>query len=299
MDTYTKLFRSLATSTICSESLSTRWLWIVMLSQCDKAGCVYGSIPGLARLSNISIQECEAALQSLMAPDPYSRTPDNEGRRLESIDGGWRLLNHAKYDAMRGEVERRERKREWDRANRPSGWQRGKPKEAESDQSDDSPTVRQKSAEVRRSGPTNTNTNTSQSNSNSSSPETSLQAEKSLVLDTPRASACESPPAVAGTDAGAACKAMRAAGLPSTSPAHPELLALIAAGATTVQFAQAAAVAVGKGKGFAYALGVLRGQMADAAAPPKPARGDPEAIHVRNRHVASEWLAEQAAGDSP
>ena len=156
-DTYTKLFRSIAASTIVSEPLATRWLWITLLSQCDRTGCVYGSIPGLARLANISIPEVEDALASLMSPDPYSRTPDNEGRRLEAIDGGWRLLNYAKYDAMRNEAERREAKRKWDRENRPSGHARAKAAEADShEQSDsptDSPTVRQKSAKVRQSDP--------------------------------------------------------------------------------------------------------------------------------------------------
>lgn len=165
-DTYTKLFRSIAASTIVSEPLPTRWLWVTLLSQADKGGNVYGSIPGLARLANITIEEVEFALASLMSPDPYSRTPDNEGRRLEVVDGGWRLLNHAKYAAMRNEAERAEYKRKWDQENRPSGWQR---------QQSDSPTVRQKSDQDKgvsdtspsKSGksdapdPTSTNTNTS------------------------------------------------------------------------------------------------------------------------------------------
>lgn len=157
-DTYTKLFRSIAASTIVSEPLATRWLWVTLLSQADKSGNVYGSIPGLARLANITIQEVEAGLDNLMSPDPYSRTKDNEGRRLEAFDGGWRLLNHGKYAAMRDEAERAEYKREWDRKNRPSGHAR---------QSDKSPTVRQdsdrspsKSVQSDAPDPTNTNTNT-------------------------------------------------------------------------------------------------------------------------------------------
>jgi hypothetical protein len=153
-DTYTKLFRSIAASTIVSEPLATRWLWVTLLSQCDRTGTVYGSVPGLARMANISLAEVEDALQRLHAPDPYSRTKDHEGRRLETVDGGWRLLNYAKYDAMRNEAERREAKREWDRKHRPSGWKRVKGSESDSpEQSDDSPTVRQESDETRQSGP--------------------------------------------------------------------------------------------------------------------------------------------------
>lgn len=153
-DTYTKLFRSIAASTIVSEPLATRWLWVTMLSQADKAGKVYASVPGLARMANISLAECEEGLRCFLSPDPYSRTSEHEGRRVEVIDGGWRLLNHAKYDAMRNEAERREKKREWDRKNRPSGHQRAKAAESdthvETGQSDGSPT---QSDETRQSGP--------------------------------------------------------------------------------------------------------------------------------------------------
>lgn len=147
-DTYTKLFRSIAASTIVSEPLATRWLWVTMLSQADKAGKVYASIPGLARIANITLVECEEGLRCFQSPDPYSRTAEHEGRRVEAIDGGWRLLNHAKYDAMRNEAERREKKREWDRKNRPSGHARAKA--SESEQSDASPA---QSDETRQSGP--------------------------------------------------------------------------------------------------------------------------------------------------
>lgn len=153
-DTYAKLFRSIAASTIVSEPLATRWLWVTMLSQADRQGRVFASIPGLARIANISIQEVHAALDCFMAPDPYSRTTDNDGRRVEEFDGGWRLLNYAKYDAMRNEAERREYKREWDRKNRSSGHKRAKQSEAESKdetrQSDSSPTI---PTETRQSDP--------------------------------------------------------------------------------------------------------------------------------------------------
>jgi hypothetical protein len=150
-DTYTKLFRSITASTIVSEPVATRWLWVTMLSQADKAGKVYASVPGLARIANISMAEVEAGIECFLSPDPYSRTTENEGRRIESCDGGWRLLNHAKYDAMRSEAERREVKREWDRKNRPSGHQRAAKAEAdETRQSDSSPP---QSDETRQSGP--------------------------------------------------------------------------------------------------------------------------------------------------
>lgn len=105
-DSYTKLMRSLPASTICTEPLATRWLWVVMLSQADANGRVYGSVPGLARIANISLEECEVALARFQAPDQYSRTQDFEGRRIRLIDGGWELINHAKYSKTRSAEER-------------------------------------------------------------------------------------------------------------------------------------------------------------------------------------------------
>jgi hypothetical protein len=48
-----------------------------------------------------------------MSPDPDSRTPEHEGRRIEVIDGGWRLLNHEKYRAIRDEESTLESKRRY------------------------------------------------------------------------------------------------------------------------------------------------------------------------------------------
>ena len=117
-DNYTKLFSSITESTIWSEPAGTRLVWITFLAKCNKHGEVYGSVPGMARLSNVTLEECEAAIATLLAPDKWSRTPDNEGRRVEAIDGGWRILNHSKFDAIRGREERAAYKREWDRKNR-------------------------------------------------------------------------------------------------------------------------------------------------------------------------------------
>lgn len=68
-----------------------------------------------------------------------------------------------------------------------------------------------------------------------------------------------------GTQAGEVCKALRAAGMASVSPSHPELLALLEKGVTPAMFADAATKSVAKGKGFGYMLGIVKGQMQEAA----------------------------------
>lgn len=116
--TFTKLFSSITESTVWCEPAGTRLVWITMLAMADRCGRVWASVPGLANRARVELEECQKALETFMAPDPFSRTPDHEGRRIEPIDGGWRLLNHAKYRALRDTEDRKEYKREWMRQRR-------------------------------------------------------------------------------------------------------------------------------------------------------------------------------------
>jgi len=109
---YTKLFNSILASTIWRSDDKTRIVWITLLAMADKDGIAEGSVPGLADLARVSIEDCEAALAELMAPDKYSRTTEYEGRRIEPVDGGWLLLNHAKYRAKMSEDDIREKNRQ-------------------------------------------------------------------------------------------------------------------------------------------------------------------------------------------
>lgn len=111
MNGYTKLFKSLVTSSIWQEDDETRIVWITMLALADRDGKVDASIPGLANIAKVSIEKTEASLAKLLAPDQYSRTKDYEGRRIEPVDGGWRILNHAKYREKLSDPDRREYQR--------------------------------------------------------------------------------------------------------------------------------------------------------------------------------------------
>jgi len=97
MSGYTKLFSSIIYSTIWREPDNVRIVWITMLALCNADGDVEASIPGLADASRVSIEQTEDALLRLMSPDRYSRSQDYEGRRIEVIDGGWKVLNYCKY----------------------------------------------------------------------------------------------------------------------------------------------------------------------------------------------------------
>ncbi len=117
---FTKLFGSIVTSSIWCEDDATFRIWTALLALADSGGVIEASVPGLAGLCRKSIEETERALEKFMAPDPYSRTKEHEGRRIAPIPGGWLLLNYAIYRA-RGQAKDGSRapyQREWREAQR-------------------------------------------------------------------------------------------------------------------------------------------------------------------------------------
>jgi hypothetical protein len=116
--TFTKLFSSITESTVWMQPDQVRLVWITMLAMADRQGRVFASIPGLAHRARVDPADAAKAIAVFSAPDPDSRTKDFEGRRIEEIDGGWRLLTYDKHRAMRDEETIRESKREHMRRKR-------------------------------------------------------------------------------------------------------------------------------------------------------------------------------------
>ena len=94
---YSKLFAGIVTSSVWCEDDKTFRVWIAMLALSDAAGHVDGSIPGFAHVARVTIPEMVHALDRLSSPDPYSRTSDNDGRRITIESGGWIILNYGIY----------------------------------------------------------------------------------------------------------------------------------------------------------------------------------------------------------
>jgi hypothetical protein len=82
-----------------------------MLAMADANGVVSASIPGLADRARVPIEDCLAALDAFTKPDKWSRSKEFEGRRIVEVDGGWALLNHAKYRAVQDAEHRKEQSR--------------------------------------------------------------------------------------------------------------------------------------------------------------------------------------------
>lgn len=109
---YAKLHEEIVSSSLWGESKDVKILWVTMLALADKHGEVMASVPGLARAAVLSNDEVRAAIGTLESPDPDSRTEDDEGRRLRKIEGGWELLNYAKYRWKASTAEAKESNRE-------------------------------------------------------------------------------------------------------------------------------------------------------------------------------------------
>ena len=94
---YTKLDNNIITSSVWSETSDTRVVWITLLTLSGFDGKVKSSIPGLARIANVSLEACEKALDIFLKPDSYSRNKKHKGCRLKEMEGGWEILNRGLY----------------------------------------------------------------------------------------------------------------------------------------------------------------------------------------------------------
>ncbi len=117
-ETFTKLFHSITESTIWSEDNETRIVWITMLALADQYGYVGASVPGLASRANVKVPAVRKALEKFLSPDPDSRSPEYEGRRIEVTDRGWNILNYGRFRDMRDEEVRKEYERNRKREQR-------------------------------------------------------------------------------------------------------------------------------------------------------------------------------------
>ena len=52
---------------------------------------------GLMTAGNMTMEEADDAIAVLTSPDENSSNPENEGRRIEKVVGGWRVLNWKYY----------------------------------------------------------------------------------------------------------------------------------------------------------------------------------------------------------
>lgn len=111
---YGKLFSSLFQGTLrgCADEIL---VFTNLIAHADSVGNVDKHYRAIAEETGISIDRVKAAIANLEAPDPESRSPEEEGKRLIPLDEhrawGWNIVNYAKYRSIRNEEDRREQNR--------------------------------------------------------------------------------------------------------------------------------------------------------------------------------------------
>lgn len=112
---FVKIDTGILDSSIWCESTDTRLCWICLLVMADSNGLVSSTAPGISHRAGLSLDATRRALEILESPDPDSKSPENEGRRIERVDGGYLILNYEKYrkrDYTNAERQKRHRDRE-------------------------------------------------------------------------------------------------------------------------------------------------------------------------------------------
>lgn len=115
---YTKLFKDILLSSLWAEDSDTRIVWVTLLALADQDGMVSASASGIAHAARVDGEITKDALAKFCAPDPDSRTPDNEGRRIEHVTGGYVILNYRLYRDKKNPAEERAKTRERVRKHR-------------------------------------------------------------------------------------------------------------------------------------------------------------------------------------
>jgi hypothetical protein len=95
---FAKVFQKMLDSSIWLESDSTLRVWLTLLLSMDSDGfAAFASVENLSRRARVKPSLTQRAIDTLEAPDLNSTTPDDEGRRIRRVDGGWIVLNCKKY----------------------------------------------------------------------------------------------------------------------------------------------------------------------------------------------------------
>ncbi len=98
--TFAKVFRQIFDSSI-AEDPYVRHMFMDLLILADPDGVVDMTAGAIASRTRLPKEDVVRWLEALEAPDPESRTPDEDGRRIVRLDPnrcwGWRIVNYRRY----------------------------------------------------------------------------------------------------------------------------------------------------------------------------------------------------------
>jgi uncharacterized phage protein (TIGR02220 family) len=115
---YAKVFAQMYDGSLCTNG---PWQALVTFQQflvlADQEGFVDMTAEAISRRTTIPLSIIEAGIEELSKPDPKSRTPDHDGRRIIPIsperDWGWIVVNYKVYRSLKREIDRRDYHREY------------------------------------------------------------------------------------------------------------------------------------------------------------------------------------------
>lgn len=118
---FAKVFTQIFDSSI-ADNFQHRHVFMDLLVLADSDGVIDMTAGAIARRTNVPLEMVQEAITALCAPDPDSRTPGEDGRRLLPVDTargwGWQIVNYHHYRQIRDEESRREYHRDYRRKER-------------------------------------------------------------------------------------------------------------------------------------------------------------------------------------
>jgi hypothetical protein len=94
---FTKLDERILQSSIMAEDPWTFKVWIALLAACKENGIAYVSATYVETICHMKETTVQHALAKLEAPDPNSRSLEDDGRRIRRVDGGYQVINYQLY----------------------------------------------------------------------------------------------------------------------------------------------------------------------------------------------------------
>jgi len=112
---FSKVFEQIYDSSIAEDYL-VRFVFEDFLTLADVNGVVDRTPEAISRRTNVPIDIVKRSIVKLESPDPKSRRPDDDGRRIvrldEHRDWGWFIVNYEYYRNLASEEQRRDKTRE-------------------------------------------------------------------------------------------------------------------------------------------------------------------------------------------
>jgi uncharacterized phage protein (TIGR02220 family) len=94
---FVKLDCNIVFKSIWAEDSDTRVVWVTMLTMADSDGLLEAAVTGIASVARVSIENTQKAINKFLSPDELSTNPANDGRKIDRVQEGYKILNYELY----------------------------------------------------------------------------------------------------------------------------------------------------------------------------------------------------------